>query len=291
MASRPSATRALRQLLTRDGIVVAPGVGDALGARLVEQAGFDAVYMSGFAVGATHGMADFGLLSFTEMEERARQLAQAVAVPVIADADNGYGNALNVIRTTRAFERAGIAAIQLEDQVSPKQCGSIGPARVIPAAEMLGKIKAACDARCDPDFLLIARTDIASTQGMEAAIERAGMYADAGADMVMALGPYDFDEARRFIGSARAPVAYLNSESATMPMIPNQELAALGVKLAIFPLSLLLAQIRAMQGVLAQIKEAGTTQAISATAMLGFGECNSLLGIDELRRQQSQYLE
>ena len=196
LLSRPAAARPrLRELLARPEPLVAPGAYDALSARLVEQAGFDVVYMTGFGTTASLvGRPDVGLLTGTEMVDNARRIAAAVDVPVIADADTGYGNAINVVRTVQAYEQAGVAGIHLEDQVMPKKCGHMSGKAVIPADEMAGKIRAAVAARRDPDFLLIARTDAAAVEGLSAAIDRARAYADAGADVLFVEAPTSEDD-------------------------------------------------------------------------------------------------
>src|SRR5262245_43739996 len=175
--------RRLRNLLVDGRPLLAPGCHDALSARLVEQAGFDAVYMGGFATTASLlGRPDIGLLGMSEMIDNARRIVETVDLPVIADADTGYGNPINVIRTVREYERAGVAAIHLEDQVSPKRCGHMAGKSVVPVEDMLAKLRAAVAARTDPDFVLIARTDALAIEGVDAAIERARRYADVGAD-------------------------------------------------------------------------------------------------------------
>ena len=196
LLSRPAAARPrLRELLARPEPLVAPGAYDALSARLVEQAGFDVVYMTGFGTTASlAGRPDVGLLTGTEMVDNARRIAAAVDVPVIADADTGYGNAINVVRTVQAYEQAGVAGIHLEDQVMPKKCGHMSGKAVIPADEMAGKIRAAVEARRDPDFLLIARTDAAAVEGLAAAIDRGRAYADAGADVLFVEAPTSEDD-------------------------------------------------------------------------------------------------
>ena len=245
--------------------------------------------MSGYAVEATYGSPDVGLLTLTEMAGRAAQICAVTSIPLIADADTGYGNVVNVVRTVKEFERAGVAAIQLEDQSLPKKCGSIAGKSLVSVQEMTGKIKAAVDARQDRDFLVIARTDVAALEGMNAVAERLAAYREAGADLLMALGPYDVDQARQFIGNAPGPVAYLNSESFTMPMIPAKELESLGVKLLIFPLALTLAAAHAQQRVLDVIGASGTTREYAPDAMLPWKDCNELLGLGEIQRIEKTY--
>ena len=177
----------LRELLSAGPPVMAPGAYDALSARLIEQAGFDVVYMTGFGTTASLiGRPDVGLLSGSEMVENARRIVAAVDVPVIADADTGYGNAINVVRTVQLYEQAGVAGIQLEDQVTPKKCGHMSGKQLIGADEMVGKLRAAVEARHDPDLLIIARTDAVAVTGTDDAIARARAFADAGADVVLA---------------------------------------------------------------------------------------------------------
>ncbi|MHB1447384.1 MAG: isocitrate lyase/PEP mutase family protein [Acidimicrobiales bacterium] len=182
----PSGPRQLRKLLADGGTVVAPGAYDALSARLIEEAGFQAVYMTGFGSAASLiGRPDIGLLSGSEMIDNARRIAGCVAVPVIADADTGYGNPINVIRTVRDYERAGVAGIHLEDQVMPKRCGHLSGKVLVPAGDMVAKVRAAVAARTDPDFVIIARTDARAVEGLDAALGRAALYLEAGADMLL----------------------------------------------------------------------------------------------------------
>src|SRR4030095_14826390 len=178
-------TTRLKGLISQSRCVIAPGVADALAARLVPLEGFDVVYMTGFGTSITRlGQADVGLLTATEMIDNATRIVDASGLPVVADADTGYGNAINVRRTVRDYERAGVAGIHIEDQVWPKRCGHLAGKRVIPTTEMVAKIKAACDVRNDPDFMIITRTDAIAVEGLDAAIERGERYREAGADML-----------------------------------------------------------------------------------------------------------
>ena len=288
--SRFSEVRArLREQLSKPGIIVAPGAGDALGARLVEQAGFTAAYMSGYAVECTYGKPDVGLLTLTEMSQRAAQMTDVLSIPLVSDADTGYGNVVNVVRTTREFERAGVSAIQMEDQALPKKCGSMAGKAVVSTQEMVGKIKAFLDTRTDPNFLMIARTDAIAVEGMAAAMDRLHAYHEAGADMLLVQGPYTPQEARTFLRELPGPLAYLNSESFTMPMFPVQELEQLGAKLAIFPLALALSAAHAMRRTLEVIKREGTTEAHAKHSMLGWAECNEVLGLDGIKKIEQTY--
>lgn len=258
--ARTSGPRRLRELLRGPDPVLAPGAYDAMSALLVEQAGFPAVYMTGFGTTASLlGRPDIGLLTMTEMTDAARRIVSAVGVPVIADADNGYGNAINVIRTVHAYEAAGVAAIHLEDQPAPKRCGHMDGKKVIPAGTMAGKIEAAVEARRDPDFVIIARTDARAVEGFDAALERARRYRDAGADML-------FLEALRTDAEIEAaaaafpdtPLLFNWVEGGKTPPTDLARLTELGYRLVIFPLSTLLAATTAVRDVLAQVAAAGT---------------------------------
>lgn len=279
-----------RERLSHGPITVAPGTGDALGARLIQAAGFEAVYMSGFAVEGTYGKPDVGFLGMSEVVSRAAQLVDAVTLPVVVDSDTGYGNAINVVRTVREFERAGVAGLQLEDQALPKKCGSMAGKRLVTVKEMVGKIHAALDTRQDPDLLIIARTDAAAIDGVAAAIRRATAYAEAGADLLMVLGPYSRADVNTLAKELPGPWIYLNSESQTMPIIPVSELDALGVRMVVFPIALLLTAARAMEATLREIRERGTTMGI-LDRMVGFDEFNTLVGLPDVTQWEAKYGE
>src|ERR1051326_6550316 len=198
LLKRTVGRKTLRELLAEPEPILAPGAYDCLSARLIEQAGFDVVYMTGFGTSASRlGRPDIGLLSFGEMVDQARRIVQAVDVPVIADADNGYGNPINVIRTVREYEAAGVAAIHIEDQVTPKKCGHMENKHVIATDEMVVKVRAAVEARRSEDFLIIARTDARAVEGLDQALERARRYREAGADMLFVEAPTSEDEIQR----------------------------------------------------------------------------------------------
>lgn len=270
-------------------ILVVPGTGDALGARLIENAGFEAVYISGFSVEGTHGLPDIGFLGMSEVAERAAQIAEVVDLPVFADGDTGYGNAINVVRTVRTFERAGVSVIQFEDQALPKKCGSMAGKSLVSIEEMQGKIRAAVDTRKDENLLIIARTDAVAVEGFEPAMERLARYGEAGADLFMALGPYEPDAIEPIVKQSPGPLIYLNSESFTMPMIPATELEAIGVKVVAFPLSLLLSATRAMQATLEEMHTKGTTTGIHKDSMVAWADFNSLVGLDEVKTWEKRY--
>jgi len=270
--------------------VLAPGCYDALGARLVEEAGFEAVYMTGFGTSAGRlGRPDVGLLTMSEMVDNARRIVEAVDLPVIADADTGYGNPINVIRTVREYEQAGVAAIHIEDQVSPKKCGHMEGKQVIPAAEMVEKIQAAVAARRDPNFLLIARTDARAVEGLDAALERGRRYRAAGADVLFIEAPQS-DEEIAAVAAAfpDVPLLFNYAEGGKTPMVSNQRLRELGFRIVIFPISTLLAATRAMREVLARIREEGTPQ--SALADLPkFAEFTSFIGLPEITELEQRF--
>ena len=263
--------------------LVIPGTGDALGGRLIRNARFEAAYMSGFAVEGTHAFPDIGFLGMSEMAGRAAEIAQACELPLLCDCDTGYGGVLNVRRTVREFERAGVAAIQFEDQELPKKCGSLGGKRLVSVEEMTGKIRAAVDARHDPNLLVIGRTDAVAVEGMDRALERMQAYAEAGADLLMILGPYRREDIPRIAKSATRPFVYLNSESLTMPMVPVAELTALGLHIAVFPLSLLLAATRAMERTLESLRDSGTTLDVMDETMTSWSRFNDLMDLPKLQ--------
>ena len=281
----------LRELLAGARPVVAPGSYDALSARLVEQAGFDVVYMSGFGSTASLiGRPDVGLLSGAEMIDNARRIVAAVDVPVIADADTGYGNAINVLRTVQDHEQAGVAGIQLEDQVMPKKCGHISGKAVIGVDEMAGKIRAAVAARRDPDFVLIARTDAAAVEGVDAAVDRARAYADAGADVLFVEAPTSEDDIARVAEQLRdvAPLVFNWAEGGRTPPLSLERIAQLGYSLVLFPVGTLLAATAGMQALLATLRADGTP----AAAMPGLPtlpDFTDLVGLPEVRLLEERF--
>ncbi|WP_232665643.1 isocitrate lyase/PEP mutase family protein [Pseudonocardia sp. TRM90224] len=234
MAEPVSAPARLRALLAGEAPLVAPGAYDGLSARLVEQAGFDAVYMTGFGASASLlGRPDVGLLAGSEMADNARRIVAAVDVPVIADADTGYGNAINVLRTVALYEQAGVAALQLEDQVTPKKCGHMSGKELITRAEMVGKVEAAVAARRDPELVIIARTDAVAVEGLDAALDRARAYADAGADLLFVEAPVSEDEIARIARELRgvAPLVFNWAEGGRTPPLSLARITELGFAL------------------------------------------------------------
>lgn len=283
-------TARLRALLARPGCVIAPGVADALGARLVSLEGFDAVYMTGFGTSLTRlGMPDVGLLTESEMVDNAMRIADASQLPVVADADTGYGNPVNVRRTIRDYERAGVAGVHLEDQQWPKRCGHLSGKRVIPTEEMVAKLKSACDARRDSDFVIIARTDAIAVEGIEAAFERAERYREAGADVLFVEAPVGVEQvkqvAQRFKG---VPLLYNMAASGKTPDLPADELGRLGFKLAIYPNWMLLAAIPAMQGLLRELKRAGGIAGVR-DKVATFKQFTEIAGLPEVQALEARY--
>ncbi len=256
------ATTKLRSLVNGGGIVVAPGAFDGLSARLVEQAGFSAVYASGGAIARSTGVPDIGLLTPDEIERRLGQMVEAITVPLIADADTGYGNALTAQRAARAFERAGVAAFHLEDQGFPKKCGHYDDKSLVPAAEMVQRLRAVKDALHDPDFIVIGRTDAIAVEGYEAALERAAAYLEAGADMIFVEAPTTeqqiADIARRLPG-----LKLINMfQGGKTPLLPASRLQEFGYHVVIIPSDTQRAAIKAMQRVLATIARDGSAAAM-----------------------------
>ena len=280
----------LRELLCRDEMVLAPGCYDALGARLVEEAGFPAVYMTGFGSSASRlGRPDVGLMTLSEMVDNARRIAQAVAIPVIADADTGYGNPVNVIRTVREYEAAGVAAIHIEDQVMPKKCGHMEGKHVIPAGEMAAKISAAVAARSSPEFLIIARTDARAVDGLPAALERARVYCQAGADMLFIEAPQSEQEIEAVAQAfPDVPLLFNYAEGGKTPPVSHQFLRELGFKLVIFPISALLAATAAMRSALAQIRADGTPINL-LHSLIPFSEFLDFIGMPEIRELDRRF--
>src|SRR6056297_2772592 len=223
------ATTALRRLLEQPGLLMAPGVADALNARLVAQAGFDAIYMTGAGTAVSRlGMPDIGLLTVSEMADNAGRIADASGLPLISDADTGYGGPLNVQRTVRMFEKAGVAGIHIEDQSWPKRCGHLSGKSLIPAEEMAAKVRAACDARVDDDFVIIARTDAIAVDGLAAALDRADLYAEAGADVIFVESPRTPEELSEIPRRLKVPALFNMASSGKTPFLSRGEIEALG---------------------------------------------------------------
>jgi carboxyvinyl-carboxyphosphonate phosphorylmutase len=290
LGSDAGVSRGLRERFEAGEMVLAPGCYDALGARLIEEAGFPAAYMTGFGSAASRlGRPDIGLMSLTEMVDNAHRIAEAVDIPVIADADTGYGNSINVIRTVREYEAAGVNAIHLEDQVMPKRCGHMEGKLVVPAGEMAAKVAAAVAARRSPDFLIIARTDARAVEGLDEALSRARTYREAGADVLFVEAPQSEAEieavARAF---PDVPLLFNYAEGGKTPPVSHAFLRDLGFRLVIFPLTILLAATGAMRSALARLKADGTPLEL-LPSLPGFGEFLEFIGLPEIRELESRF--
>jgi carboxyvinyl-carboxyphosphonate phosphorylmutase len=270
--------------------LLAPGAFDALSARLVEQAGFDCAYMTGFGTTASLlGRPDVGLLGGAEMAGNVRRLVQAIDVPLIADADTGYGNAINVVRTVQDYEQAGVAGLHLEDQILPKRCGHMDGKQVVPIDEMEGKIRAAVAARRDPDLVIIARTDARAMEGLDAALARATAYAAAGADLLFVEALQSVEEIEIVARELADQQLVFNwAEGGKTPPLPYQRLAELGFALVLMPLTALLAATRAMQQALAELRRAGTPLPL-LDGLPAFDEFLELIGLPEVRALEQQF--
>jgi len=281
----------LRELMDKKDIILAPGAYDALSARIVEAVGFDAVYMTGFGTAASLlGYPDVGLVTMSEMVDNARRIVEAVNIPVIADADTGYGNPINVIRTVQAYEDAGVAGIHIEDQVFPKKCGHISGKQVVPKDDMVEKIAAARDAKGNKDFLIIARTDAIAVEGIESAIERAKEYYKAGADMIFVEAPENIEHIRLVARELKGiPLLFNWAEGGKTPPVDLNMLRELGFKIVIFPISTLLSATKAMMKVLESIKKDGTPMNVMGELFL-FKEFLNFIGLPEVQQLEKKYV-
>lgn len=282
-------TTLLRKMLSTNQILVAPGAHDVLTAKIIEQAGFNAVYMTGYGTSASLlGKPDVGLLTMTEMAQRAANMAEAVNIPVISDGDTGYGNAVNVVRAVREYEKAGVACIQLEDQVLPKKCGHMLGREIVPEEEMVGKIKAACDARRDPDFMIMARTDARTNYGIDEAIERGKAYEEAGADILFIESVENIEEMKRVTSSFNVPVLANMLEHGRTPLLSVKELEDIGYDLVIFCVSSTYVAAKAVSDLMHTLKKEGTTKCY-LDKMIAFESFNKLIGLTEIRKIEQKY--
>ena len=281
----------LRELLNSGQTVVAPGAFDPLAARLVEEAGFAAVYMTGFGTSAALlGRPDVGLLTMTEMADSAGRIAACVDIPLIADADTGYGNPLNVIRTVGAYEAAGVAGLHIEDQVAPKKCGHMEGKLVIGADEMAQKVKAAVDARTDPDFVIIARTDARAVEGLDSALDRARRYRDAGADVLFIEALVSEAEIEAAAAAfPDVPLLFNWAEGGKTPPVTLDRLTELGYRIVIFPIGTLLAATAAIRRILKEIATAGTPASLLGE-LPAFGEFTDFIGLPDVREIEQRYI-
>ncbi len=276
-----------RLLLQRKQILLAPGAFDGLSAKLIERAGFPLVYATGGGIARSMGLPDLGLLSFTEVLQRVKEIVRSTSLPVIADADTGYGNALNVIRTVREFEDAGVAAFHIEDQIFPKRCGHYESQSLISAQEMKGKIEAAVNARQDPDMVIIARTDACSAFGLDEAISRARCFVKAGADAIFIEAPRSLQELKTIARQIRAPLIFNMTEGGKSPVVSVAKLEELGFKIVLLPSDLQRAFIGAARRVLeARLRgEVGLLEGMSS-----FKERDEMVGLDSYLHLEKRYV-
>ena len=284
-----TAASRFRKMLREPGIIVAPGAYDCLTAAIIQQAGFPAVYMTGAGTSVARlGYPDLALATLTEMLANAADIVAGVQVPVIADADTGYGGVLNVRRTVAGYQRAGVAAIHIEDQEFPKRCGHLDNKRVIPQGDMVQKIRAAVDARTDQDFTIIVRTDALAVTGWDDCMRRCEAYIDAGADLLFVEALRTPEQAERAVKSFDVPLLYNFVETGKSPLIPAPELEQLGFKVVIFPASALLTVCRAVTDLMQQLRELGTTSHL-LDRMVSLEDCFNIVGLTEMLSLDASY--
>ncbi len=282
--------RVFKQFLKRDKLLVAPGCFDGLSARLVEEAGFETAYFSGGAVARSMGLPDIGLVTMSEVIERAAQVVSAVKIPVIADADTGYGNAINLVRTVREYERVGVTAIHIEDQITPKRCGHLDGKEVISLPEMIKKLEAALASRADPDFCIIARTDARGVHGLDDAISRARAFAQLDVDAVFVEAPQSESELEQIPRALpNIPLLVNVFKGGKTPMLPAERLEKMGYRIAIYPSETQRAGIYAMRQALSLLKRKGTTEAMDE-ALTTFKERDTIVGLDDWQELERKFL-
>jgi 2,3-dimethylmalate lyase len=288
MTSKTKATRMIRELLEKPGIIRILGAHDVLTAVLIEQAGFDSVFIGGFGTSASlYGLPDLNFLGMTEMVDATRRMSHRVSIPVIADADTGHGDLHNVMRCVNEFENAGAAGIILEDQISPKRCGHFGGKDVIPAEEMILKFKAAISARDDPDFLLIARTDSGETKGIDDAIDRINRYCDAGADIAFIEAPLSVDELEEICKRVKYPKFVNMLAFGKTPILSASELEEMGFKMIVAPIDSVLLTARVMREMAEVFRRDGHTRSLS-DHMVEFDEIKQILGVGDFLSLRDQ---
>ena len=280
-------TTRLKELIAAPRILVMPGVHDSLGARIAEAAGFDAITQGGYSATATLlGAPDSSQLSLTEMASMYERIAEATSLPILADADTGFGNVTNVARTVRLYERAGVAGLFIEDQVFPKRCGHMAGKAVVPTAEWIAKLRSALDARTDPDFVVMARTDALAVHGVDEAIERAQIAREAGADLLFVEAPTDVGQMRRICREVPGPCLANNVEAGRSPVLPASELEAIGYAAVVFPVAATYAVAHALRDLFATIRRTGTT-ADAQARLTTFDAFNELVGLSPQRRREA----
>ena len=282
--------RNLKPALNKPGLITAPGVYDMVSARIADNFGFPALYMTGYGVSASLGLPDAGLASYSEMVDRVTQICQGTQTPVICDADTGFGGLLNVERTVRGYEAAGAAAIQLEDQVFPKKCGHTPGRRVVPVQEMVRKIEVAVASRSSADFLIVARTDARTKHGLDEALKRGEAYARAGADILFIESPESEEEMTRIGRHFDVPVLANMADGGRTPILPKERLEALGYKLAIFPVTGLLAAAKALEHVYGVLRDRGSSDTL-ASEFYPFDKFCRLAGFEHVWEFEKRWAE
>jgi 2-methylisocitrate lyase-like PEP mutase family enzyme len=283
-------TTKLKQMIAGPGLAVLPGVADALNARLVASEGFDGIYMTGAGTSATRlGMPDVGLLTMQEMVDNAGRIADASRLPLLADADTGWGGPLNVRRTVQAYERAGVAGLHIEDQEWPKRCGHLAGKAVIPLEDMVAKIKAAVDARIDDDFQIVARTDALAVEGWQAMLDRANAFQEAGADVLFLEAMTTMEQLAEAPKLFEKPLLYNMASSGKTPFLPTSEIESLGFGVVIYPNFVVLAAIPAIQRTLRHLKKTGDVAALK-NDIVSFQEFFDLMGMDEVKELEARYV-
>jgi len=286
-----SVRRTLRGLVAAKNALLVPGAYDGVSARLVERAGFPAVYMTGYGTSASRlGLPDLGYAGLAEMADHARNLAAAVSIPLVADADTGYGNALGVRRTVQTYESAGVAALHIEDQVAPKRCGHLSGHQVVPVAEFAGKIRAAVEARRDPDLLIIARTDAISASGLDEALRRGEAAARAGADVLFVEAPRNEAQVEKIARAFDTPLLYNYAPGGRSPLLPIPALRALGYALVLLPIDTLLVATKAMAEFLGELRRGDDVRAL-ADRYFPFADFNALIGATEQMALADRYAQ
>jgi len=284
-------TTRLKELILASEILIMPGAHDSLVARIIEQAGFQAVTLGGYPATANLlGKPDVSLLSMTEMVEYTRRICGAVDLPVFTDGDTGYGNVTNVYRTVKEMERAGAAGMFIEDQVFPKRCGHMEGKQVIPAEEMVAKIKAALDARIDPDFVIMARTDALAVHGIEEAIRRGNLYRETGADLIFVEAPQTIEDMKRINREINAPTLANNVEGGKSPLLTAKKLESIGYNVVVFPIASTYCIAKAVVDLMRELKEKGTTESF-LDRMITFASFNELVGLPDIRKKEEGYLK
>ena len=282
-------TTRLRQMLNEPGIIVAPGAYDCLTAKIIEREGFPAVYMTGAGTSVSRlGVPDLGLASVSEMVANAEAIAAAVDVPLIADADTGYGGTLNVRRTIRQYERAGVAAVHIEDQESPKRCGHLDDKRVVSTEEMVRRLRAAVDARTDDDFVIIARTDALAVTDWDDTMARCEAYLEAGADVLFVEALRTPEQAEQVVRSFDVPMLYNFIETGKSPRLSASELEEMGYKIVIFPVSAFTMVGEMVTRLMRELKERGTTERM-VDNMVDLEECFDMVGLHDMLSIDAAY--